>query len=305
MVWRLSFCLLSSASRHLFESIATWQPTAGRLKSGMSLPAGTRDAAVDELQRVHVELQGLRRAASMGLRQLQRVQNRRPSLRKRTLVVLVFRVGGDRDLAAEVAVGLRILGDCAASQGLSGEASAPNSVKEAVSDVLGDPEAQAAADQALSAAIVPLVRAEASRLVAEGRLVRWLREQNHKGVAPSCDTLVHQLAVLWRLEERVPQSQALLQKLRRDEAARKKWGRRFREFWHITWRKLPARAPMTDEKVSVRAGAPRSPLVFVSVSAWSPCGQCRLPCFVLLLSLPCCLPCGHVTWHWVGLCTCI
>jgi len=88
------------------------------------------------------------------------------------------------------------------------------------------------------------------RLVAEYQVYKELLDMNQKGVPPKKKKMVSWLGKYW------PRSgdatDALVLRVEANEKAITKWMRRFRQFWHISFGKLPIHNELTPEMQGIK-----------------------------------------------------
>jgi hypothetical protein len=90
------------------------------------------------------------------------------------------------------------------------------------------------------------------------------------GVALSRAQLVVALRQFWPRSALHSWALAFLQKLETYPAAAAKWVSRFRRVWSVRWKRLPARADLTDETLRRRARACVVVFFFGGSQIWGP-----------------------------------
>jgi hypothetical protein len=141
-------------------------------------------------------------------------------------------------------------------------------------EALAAPAVVLRARAALEARPPARVCRRAARLVAEARVLAWLRVVNARGVAPSAAALIAQLRVQWPAPGRDAFFLRFFLRMRHREQVRKAWARAFRRFWGVSWRRLPARADVPPDILRSRVLVCKKRAR--GVYFWSPWGDPKL-----------------------------
>ena len=107
------------------------------------------------------------------------------------------------------------------------------------------------------------IRCLAAQYIAETRVAMWLATCNVRGVAPVTSDLVAELCRQWPDAGVSSQSLHLLARLRFASGPRRKWARRFRLRWRVTWRRLAARSelPASTQAAKACSYVPKGPFL--------------------------------------------
>jgi hypothetical protein len=180
--------------------------------------------------------------------------------RGRHITALILELGGSTAEAEQVA-----LRGCV--RRAAGTVDVHAAVRADVAAVAASPGARAAAGAAAAAVPMPRVVLRAAQMLAEARVVQWLAEANARGVAASTPQLASELRRRWPWRGLGQRARDFHLRLRQNPTARRTWVRRFRQRWHVRWRRLPARADLPPEDVARRAAGRRKPAATCSRDA--------------------------------------
>ena len=111
---------------------------------------------------------------------------------------------------------------------------------------------------AARAAVVSSLAARAQKLVAEARVAIWVRQMNHRGVAPMREHMINQLIAHWPgSTSGFVVDRTFLVNLQRSSMAKKRWASRFRSRWAMKYQALPTRAYLEPDVRRCRAPRPQ------------------------------------------------
>jgi len=172
------------------------------------------------------------------------------SLAAKVAAGLIFCICGDQR-TVEVYVTMQCR-----RQGLCREAQDPSQVRAAVAVLLADGSIRLLVEEAWCHRRTRRTVFRAASHVAEIRLLRWLMQQNLRGAVVSTGHLLMQFRRCWPATCSDRHSFVLLLRLRHRPTFQSSWVRRFRQRWHVQWRRLSHCLDLSPQQVQERAGAP-------------------------------------------------